>query len=323
VLGKLLAHLRVDLLLDLDQLDLALEQHEQAAQALGHVDLDQERRALFGGQIHGGRGDVTQARRILVLIENLRGLVGNVGRDGDELLGHVVDRHAQAVDLDGILADLDQRLVGRHQEGLFLHEAGHAPALDPAQHGGHAVLGGLDDANHLALDANAVKVAARGLFDVGVLLRADEQVHALAGQAFDQPQRRQAPDLDGHHRAGEQHQVSQRQQGQGFGCFRRGHASLPNLGGAALGRKPGGRKKGCLHWRWKLWLAAHQKLLGLPVLARRSSSSTSRRASLSSGSSLGTTTSMRQNWSPRVPSGPLTPLPRRRSLAPLEVPAEW
>ncbi len=130
MLGELLAHLRVDLLLDLDQLDLALQEHQQAAQALGHVHLDQQRGALLRRQIHGGRGDVAQARRILVLVQNLGRLVGNVGRDGDELLGHVVHRHAQPVDLDGILANLDQRIVGGDQERLFLHEAGDAASLD-------------------------------------------------------------------------------------------------------------------------------------------------------------------------------------------------
>ncbi len=42
MLGELFAHLRVDLLLDLDQLDLALQENQQAAQTLGHVHLDQE-----------------------------------------------------------------------------------------------------------------------------------------------------------------------------------------------------------------------------------------------------------------------------------------
>ena len=96
VLRELLAHLRVDLLLDLDELDLALQQHQQAPQALGHVDLDQQRRALLGRQVDGRGDDVAQARRILVLVQHLRRLVGDVGRDGDELLGDVVDRHAQA-----------------------------------------------------------------------------------------------------------------------------------------------------------------------------------------------------------------------------------
>ena len=109
VLRELLAHLRVDLLLDLDQLDLALQQHQQPAQPLGDVALDQQRGALLGRQVDGRRDDVAQAARVLVLIEHLRGLVRDVGRDRDELLGHVVHRHAQAVDLDRVLADLDQR----------------------------------------------------------------------------------------------------------------------------------------------------------------------------------------------------------------------
>ncbi len=209
MLGELLAHLRVDLLFDLDQLDLALQENQQAAQTLGHVHLDQQRGALFSRQIHGGSSDVAQARGILVLVENLGRLVGNVGRDGDELLGHVVHRHAQPVDLDWILADLDQRIVGGNQEWLFLHEAGDAASLDASEHGGHAVLGRLDDAHDFALDADTVEVRARRLFHVGVLLGSDQQVDALARQALDQPQGRQASDLHGHDRAREQHQVPQ------------------------------------------------------------------------------------------------------------------
>ena len=149
---------------------------------------------------------------ILVLVEHLRRLVRDVGRDGDQLLGHVVDRHAEAVDLDRVLADLDQRLVRGDQVRLLLHEAGHAAPLGPAQHGGDAVLGGLDDADHLALDADGVEVLAGGLFDVGVLLRADQDARAFAAQRLDEAQRAGATNLDRHHRAGKQHQVAQRQE---------------------------------------------------------------------------------------------------------------
>ena len=112
VLRELLAHLQVDLLLDLDQLDLALQQHEQPPQPLRHVALHQQRGALLGRQVDRRGDDVAQPAGILVLVEHLRRLVRDVGRDGDELLGDVVHRHAQPVDLDRVLADLDQRLVG-------------------------------------------------------------------------------------------------------------------------------------------------------------------------------------------------------------------
>ena len=46
VLGELLAHLQVDLLFDLDELHLALQQHEQPAQPLGHIAFDQQGSAL-------------------------------------------------------------------------------------------------------------------------------------------------------------------------------------------------------------------------------------------------------------------------------------
>ena len=216
VLGELLAHLRVDLLLDLDQLDLALQQDQQPPQPLRHVALDQQRRPLVGRQVDRRGDDVAQAARILVLVQHLRGLVRDVGRDGDELLGDVVDRHAQAVDLDRVLADLDQRLVGGHEVGLLLREADDAPAFHAAQHRGHAVLGRLHDADDLTLDADRVQVGAGRLFDVGVLLGADQHARALAAQRLDQTQRAGPADLDGHHRAREQHQVAQREQREGL-----------------------------------------------------------------------------------------------------------
>ncbi len=212
MLGELLAYLRVNLLLDLDQLDLALQENQQAAQAFGHVHLDEKRGALFGRQIHGGRGDVAQARGILVLIQDLGCLIRNVGRDGDELLGHVVHGHAQPVDLNGILANLDQRIIGGNQERLFLHEAGDAASLDAPEDRRDPVLGCLDDAHDLALDANTIQVRARRLFHIRVLLRSDQEVNPLARQALDQPQRRQASDLYGHHGTRKQNQVPQRKQ---------------------------------------------------------------------------------------------------------------
>ena len=185
VLRELLAHLRVDLLLDLDQLDLALQQHEQTAEPLRDVALDQQRRALVGRQVDGRRDDVAQPPRILVLVQHLRGLVRDVGRDRDELLGDVVDRHAQPVDLDRVLADLDQRFVAGDEVRLLLREADDATALDAAQHRGDAVLGRLHDPNDLALDADRVEIRAGRLFDVGVLLGADQHARALAAERLD------------------------------------------------------------------------------------------------------------------------------------------
>ena len=63
VLRELLAHLRVDLLLDLDQLDFALQQDQQAPQPLRDVALDQQRRALLGRQVDGRGDDVAEPRR--------------------------------------------------------------------------------------------------------------------------------------------------------------------------------------------------------------------------------------------------------------------
>ena len=137
-------------------------------------------------------------RRVLVLVEHLRGLVRDVGRDCDQLFGHVVDGHSQPVDLDRVLAELDERLVARDQVRLLLREAGDAPAFDAAQHGGHAVLRRLHDANHLALDADRVQVGARRLLDVGVLLRADENARAFAAQRLDETQRAGASNLHRH-----------------------------------------------------------------------------------------------------------------------------
>ena len=154
--------------------------------------------------------------RILVLVEHLRRLVRDVRRDGDELLGHVVDGHAEAVDLDRVLADLDQRLVRREQVGLLLYEAGHAAPLGAAQHGRDAVLGRLHDADDLAFDADGVEIRAGGLFDVGVLLGADQDARAFAAERLDQAQRAGAADLDRHHRAGEQHQVAEREEREGL-----------------------------------------------------------------------------------------------------------
>ena len=56
-----------------------------------------------------------------------------------------------------------------------------------------------------------------------------------------------------------------------------------------------------------------------PALVRRAISSNRCRVSASSGLIFGVTISTRQNWSPRVPSAFLTPRPRKRNRAPLEV----
>ena len=221
VLRELLAHLQVDLLLDLDQLHLALQQHQQPPQPLRDVALDEQRGALVRRQVDGRGDDVAEPARVLVLVEHLRRLVRDVRRDGDELLGDVVDRHAEAVDLDRVLADLDQRLVAGDEVGLLLREADDAAALHAAQHRGHAVLGRLHDADDLALDADRVEVRAGRLFDVGVLLGADQHARALAAERLDEAQRAGAADLDRHDRAGEQHQVAQRQAAgasSGFQC---------------------------------------------------------------------------------------------------------
>ena len=212
VLRELLAHLQVDLLLDLDQLDLALQQHQQPPQPLRDVALHEQRGAFVRRQVDRRRDDVAEPARVLVLVEHLRRLVRDVGRDGDELLGDVVHRHAEAVDLDRVLANLDQRFVGGDEVGLLLREADDAAALHAAQHRRHAVLGRLHDADDFALDADRVEVGAGRLFDVGVLLGADQHARALAAQRLDEAQRAGPADLDRHDRAREQHEVAQRQQ---------------------------------------------------------------------------------------------------------------
>ncbi len=83
----------------------------------------------------------------------------------------------------------------------------------PAQDRRDPVLCRLDDAHDFALDTDTIEVRAGGLLHVRVFLGSHQQVDPLARQALDQPQRRQASDLHGHDRAGEQHQVPQRKQG--------------------------------------------------------------------------------------------------------------
>jgi len=80
MLGELLAYLRVNLLLDLDQLDLALAgEPAGGAKRSATSTSTRKRGALFGRQIHGGRGDVAQARGILVLIQDLAASSGMSG----------------------------------------------------------------------------------------------------------------------------------------------------------------------------------------------------------------------------------------------------
>jgi len=79
-----------------------------------------------------------------------------------------------------------------------LHEPVDAPALQAAQHRRHAVLGGLDDADDLTLDAHGVEIVAGGLFHVGVFLCPNQDVRSLAAQRLDQSQRARTSDLDRH-----------------------------------------------------------------------------------------------------------------------------
>src|SRR5205814_966994 len=114
-----------------------------------------------------------------------------------------------AVDLDRVLADLDEGLVTGDEVWLLLREARDATALHAAQHGGDAILGRLHDTDNLALDADRIQIRARRLFDVGVLLGSDKHTRALAAQRLDEAQRARAADLDRHHRAREQHEIAQ------------------------------------------------------------------------------------------------------------------
>ena len=96
---ELLAHLRVDLLLDPEHLDAVLQLRQHLGQARRHVELGEQLDALVGGEVDVGGRHVGKARRILDAVEHLGRLVRDVGRERDELAGGVAHAHRQALEL--------------------------------------------------------------------------------------------------------------------------------------------------------------------------------------------------------------------------------
>jgi hypothetical protein len=172
------------------------------------VDLDVQVRGDEVGQLAGLGHAVDQGA----------GLLGQLGHELDDPLGDVLQVHHQRVQLDGRSGGIGQRLHPGGHERLLPGDLQQADARDPLQDDREVVLGELDHLEDARGAAHGVEVGGAGILGLGVALGDDADDRPFLGDGFlDQLDRFLPAHVDGDDRPGEEHRVTQRQDGDVLG----------------------------------------------------------------------------------------------------------
>ena len=215
-LALALVDLRLDLVLDLradrDDLELAREDVDQAAQAQGDVDLLEQPLLLLALQAQRAGDEVAERARVVDVGDRELQLLGEVRIALDDRGERLLDVAHQRLEL----GRLGGNLVGQlgdlgHQVGRLAHPAVDVDALAALDEDPHRPVGDLDHARDRADHADLEQVVGAGHLLVG-MARGDHDQHAVAAQdVVDQRDRAVLADGERDQRVGQRDGLAQRQ----------------------------------------------------------------------------------------------------------------
>ena len=215
-LALALVDLRLDLVLDLradrDDLELAREDVDQAAQAQGDVDLLEQPLLLLALQAQRAGDEVAERARVVDVGDRELQLLGEVRIALDDRGERLLDVAHQRLEL----GRLGGNLVGQlgdlgHEVGRLAHPAVDVDALAALDEDAHRPVGDLDHARDRADHADLEQVVGAGHLLVR-MARGDHDQHAVAAQhVVDQRDRALLADGERDQRVGERDRLAQRQ----------------------------------------------------------------------------------------------------------------
>ena len=206
----------LDALVDLQLVDLALEDGQDALQAvLGREDVEQV--LLLLHRQHQVRGDgVRQLARVLDPHRGQHGVVVEVVGELHVLLEQGDDLGHHGLDAAARLHLAGDELHHHLEEALLLLELEGAPAVQPLHQHLHVAVGELQALHDVADGAQGVDLLRPGVVPGGVVLRGEEDPLALQERVLQGLDRAGPPDDERHHHVGEDHHVTQRDQREGL-----------------------------------------------------------------------------------------------------------
>ena len=231
-LGHRAGHVILNLGTEREHLQLAIEQGLEPLQACLHVGRFKQLLAFVEREIEVGRDEISQRAGGLAVERRDLHLIGQRGRELDDLL-ELPERVArQRGDLDRIDGDILEMLDLRAEIGRlrFVSADAHSPqTLD--QHA-HRVVGKFEHLEHARPAGVFVKILGQGIAHLGLLLEHERQQPVALHHVVDEPDALRRIDEERCDHAGEDHDVRQPEHGQRF-RQRLGHGLL--RGHVALG----------------------------------------------------------------------------------------
>ncbi len=215
-------HAGLDLLLDLQDRDLALHQPEHLLQPLGHGERLQELLLALDLDAEMAGDEVGQPRAVLRVGHRRQRLLGDRLLDLGVALELARDRARQRLDLRPLARGLLQRLGMGLEERLAAGVAGHAhPRATLDQHL-HRAVGQLEELEHVGQHAGLVDALGGRVVLGGVALGGEQDLAVVAHHLLERAHRLLAADEERHDHVREHHDVAQRQHrvGLGFGHLR-------------------------------------------------------------------------------------------------------
>ena len=191
-LGELVLDLRLDLLPELEQLDLAVEDGGQTLDAFAHVERGEQLLLFLQRHVEVRGDEVGDLAGVLDVHRHYLQLVRQVGDHRDEfseLIDHV---RLHRLDVGGFLQLVGELTNAGGEERFAADDLDDVDAPQPLNQNAHARVGILQHLEDAAGGAARIQPVRSGLFVFGVLLRHHRQ-HAIAGERVrDDLQRRSA-----------------------------------------------------------------------------------------------------------------------------------
>ena len=218
VVALALLQLGLDLGLDLGverhHLELAGKDLRQAAQALGHVELLEQRLLLVGGQAHGAGDEVAEHHRVVDVGDHDLQLLGQVGHLADDAREGALDVAGQGLELGALAHSVARMLDLGDEVGLGGHPLLHAHARAALDEDAQRPVGQAHHPRDRPQHADRVQLVGAGRLDLRVATGDQHDRPVAAQNVVDELEAARLADVERNDQIGERHRVAQREHAQ-------------------------------------------------------------------------------------------------------------